>query len=175
MSQQLKLFDVLNFSELCSIKKGRVLFDFEAIGTNELSVSEDDIVYLLEDLEDEDEGWSLVVFHNKKGIIPTRYYQLLTELCSPRSPRSENAWKIKIKIVRIEYLSGVSSSPIIISWATKRKTGNTGVLEIPVNSFQTQTQRNYKNYFQFIKVTMLSRNLHHQRVISLNQSIFIFL
>ena len=78
------------------------------------------------------------MFQNKKGIIPTKYYQQLTQLFSPRSPRiSENCWKFRIKLVRIEYLSGKSTGPILVTWTTKRKMGSSGlfVLEVKKNLF----------------------------------------
>eukprot|EP01080_Neovahlkampfia_damariscottae_P003589 gene3589-6324_t len=119
------------FIGLTGVKKGRVLFNFEAIGKNEISVKEDDVIDIIEDLEGKDSGWTLIMLQNKKGIIPTKYYQILTQLFSPRSPRiSENCWKFRIKLVRIEYLSGKSTGPILLTWTTKRKMGSSGSFQI---------------------------------------------
>ncbi|ODQ79281.1 hypothetical protein BABINDRAFT_37873 [Babjeviella inositovora NRRL Y-12698] len=60
-----------------SFKTARVLFDFDSQGTDELSVKEDQVVYVLNDSKSQD--WWMVqnVDTNRTGVVPVSYLEVI--------------------------------------------------------------------------------------------------
>ena len=52
-----------------------VLYDFEGVSANELSVKEGDVVYLVKAGAPGAEDWVLVAMEGKQGFVPTAYVQ----------------------------------------------------------------------------------------------------
>lgn len=68
-------------------QKGKVVANFEAKNSEEISVKEGDTVHII---KNERDGWTTILFNGKQGIIPSSYYQIIQETKKPLpSPKKE--------------------------------------------------------------------------------------
>lgn len=77
-------------------RKGKVLFDFEAQGSDELTVFEGDMVYIINDKKSKD--WWMVEHAetHKAGVVPAQFVQPLKESSSSSSISTSFASKFKL-------------------------------------------------------------------------------
>jgi hypothetical protein len=109
------------------------------------------------DLDDDDEGWTLITSQGKKGIIPTQYYEGLSHevklppINSPMFNRS-NQWKMQFSLKSLTNLQPdvQLKGPVSITWCTRKKTGNTGTINFPSDSSVAAVNKSYDIVEEFI-------------------------
>jgi hypothetical protein len=106
------------------------------------------MVEIVNDLEDEDKGWSLVRQKSSRGIIPTAYFAVIETVYYPLKPEKKyppHTYKFHVHIKKLlNVASGKSDKgPISFTWSTKKKMGNTGLINLPHKGGDVEVNKFY--------------------------------